>query len=533
MTNADPMTADRALDLRDVCKDFASTRVLRDVSLAIMPGEVHSLVGHNGSGKSTLIKILAGYHAPTSGSVGVGGQEIATGSVSASRDAGLRFVHQELGLVGRLTALENVGLGVGYHSTALRTIDWEAEAEALRNTLARLGVDFDLDVPVVQLRAVDRALLAIARAIGDRRTDAAPRLLVLDEPTTALERGDSSRLFDVIAQLAALGTGILYVSHRMDEIRRLSDRISILRDGSVVHSGAAAELSDGEVVRLMLSERGPRHARADAARAAGPAVAAPAVGPVGDAPEALRVERLSTTLLTDVDLSLRAGEILGVAGLAGSGREHVAYALCGALEHEVAVLEVGGRPLAAVSPRAALRAGMVLLPGNRLPGSLMPKQTVRENMMLLSLPRDRFGGIRRQRERRGVQEWIARLDIQPPDPEIAVEFLSGGNKQKLVMAKGLNAQPHVLLIDEPTAGVDVGARVEIIDAIKAFAREGGAVIITSSDVKDLIETSSRVIALHEGRVIGEFVAGGEPIAESEVMRRVMGAPADERETVCP
>jgi ribose transport system ATP-binding protein len=531
------MSTDRALDLRDVCKDFAGTRVLRDVSLAIMPGEVHSLVGHNGSGKSTLIKILAGYHAPTSGSVRAGGREMATGSASASHEAGLRFVHQELGLVGQLTALENIGLGVGYRSTRLRTVDWDAEAQALRHTLASLGVDFDLDVPVVELRAVDRALLAIARAIGDRRADQAPRLLVLDEPTTALERGESQRLFEVIGQLAAGGTGILYVSHRMDEIRRLSDRISILRDGRVVHSGAAAELTDREVVDLMLSEEAARRTHA----AAAPPPAAPAGGaPPGEHPapeqgrEVLRGEGLSTTLLAGVDLTLHAGEIVGVAGLAGSGREHLVYAICGALDREVVRLAIDGRPLAPSGPRAALRAGVVLLPGNRLPGSLVPKQTVRENMMLLSLPRDRLGGIRRRQERRTVADWIERLDIRPPDPEIAVEFLSGGNKQKLVMAKGLNAQPRVLLIDEPTAGVDVGARVEIIDAIKAFARAGGAVIITSSDVKDLIDASSRIVALHEGRAIGELTANGdEPIAESEVMRRVMGAPAEERETVCP
>lgn len=509
-----PAPGDADLVLEAVSKSFPGQRALDDVQMSVRPGEVHGLLGQNGSGKSTLIKVLAGYHKPDPGAhVAVAGHDLAFGSPAASLQAGLRFVHQNLGVVDNLTVVENMALASGYARRRSGRIDWPTQAARTTRLLAKLGVDLDVDRPLGECRAVERSAVAIARALDDEAGTI--RFLILDEPTAALPPTEVEHLFEVVDEVRSQGIGVIYVSHRLDEIDRLTQRVTVLRDGSSQGTFDTSELDRGGLIELIVGHSVPALATAAGRTGAPPA---PAAGVL----PALTVRGLASATLVDASFEVARGEILGVAGLAGSGRDELAYALVGAVPATVDHLEVAGRAvLGGLDPTAAVEAGVALVPGNRQKGSAVFPFTVRENTTLPVLARYRTGvRISARREEADTRRWIERLEVQPPDPDRALSTLSGGNQQKVIIGKWLNAAPVVALLDEPTAGVDVGAREAIYDLVRARAAEGLAVVVSSSDVEDLAALCHRVVTFRDGRICSEL--RGPQVTEQALLHSMMG-----------
>ncbi|NLT06960.1 MAG: sugar ABC transporter ATP-binding protein [Solirubrobacterales bacterium] len=502
-----------ALEVRGVSKTFPGHRVLHDVDLRIEPGEVHALLGENGSGKSTLIKILSGFHpSDPGGEVAVAGRPLALGSPTASAAAGLRFVHQRLAIIPELNAVENVALEAGYSRGGL--IDWADAGRYTRELLGRLDVDIDIWRPMGELRAVDRSSVAIARAVRD--ADEPISLVVLDEPTASLPEAEVRHLFELIRELTASGVAVLYVSHRLDEIFEIADRVSVLRDGHLQGTEPIAGLTRERLVAMIVG---------DAAAADYEAFVRAAPADPGGAP-LLGVAGLAAGRIAALDLDVAAGEIVGVVGIAGSGREDVARALVGALPRERGTVAVGGEALPPDAPGAALEAGMMLGLGNTQPNSALREFTVRENVTLPSLRRYAgIGRIRRRREWCTARDWVEALDIRPAETERRYDLLSGGNQQKTILAKCLDAEPRVLVLDEPTAGVDVGARRAIYELLAREADRGLAVVVCSSDYEDVVSVCDRAVVLRGGRVAARI--DRERLSEHDLLLAATGGSDDD------
>jgi ribose transport system ATP-binding protein len=479
------------LSVRGLTKWFEATRALDRVEFDVRPGEVHALVGHNGSGKSTLIKILAGFHEPEPGSaVTVCGVPLGFGNAAASMAAGLRFVHQDLGLVRTLNAVENLALGVGFETGRVGRIRWAAERRAARRRMHELGYDIDVERPVGELKAAERTGIAIARALHHAE-DA--RVLVVDEPTAVLPRHEVTVLFEAIRRVCELGLGVIYVSHRLDEVFSIAHRVTVLRDGRRVGTFDANELDEHRLVELMIGGTPP------ISRAAAPREAL--------VDGLFTVNGLSGTVLSDVSFGAHGGEIVGIAGLTGSGREELLPLLFGARERDQGEVHVAGIALEAARPSAAIAAGMAFVPGDRHRLGSVTSLSVRENLVLTDPGRHaaRFGALRRSAERAEGRRWIRSLDIRPPEPDAPFLNLSGGNRQKVVLAKWLRMRPRVLLLlDEPTQGVDVHASAVIHHLAREAASSGAAVVIASSDDEELCECCDRVIVVRDGRIAGEL-----------------------------
>jgi len=496
------------VSIEHLSKTFPGQRALADVSFDIGRGEIHALVGENGSGKSTLIKILAGFHLPDPGGrVLLDGQPLHFGSAADARRRGLRFVHQDLGLIGELTAAENVGLVTGFVTSASR-IDRSAQRRLTERLLARIGVELDLERPVGELRAVERSALAIARSLDD--SSGKISLLVLDEPTSALPPTECEALFSVLHKVRAAGVSILYVSHRLDEVLSLASRVTVLRDGRCQGTIGAASVDRGRLARLIVGEELE--------------LAAAHIAPVTRREQpVLEIRELRCSPINGIDIDVHAGEVLGIAGLSGSGREILAGAVCGALPAAVR-LNVAGERLDAdpMSSQLALKLGLALILPNRHPGAAIPNFTISENITLGWVSEfARAGRVDRSRERAAAREWIQRLDIRPPDPYRLYGLLSGGNQQKVLMAKWFGLDPRVVFMEDPTSGVDIGARNAIYDLIRKYAQAGTGFVICSSDTEDLVSVCDRVLALVDGRVVEEL--HGSAISEGEVLRAISGS----------
>ena len=476
-----------ALRITGLTKDFGGQRALDAVDIAVEPGEIHALVGHNGSGKSTLVKILAGYHQPEQGAhATVTGADFPLGSPAAARAAGLRFVHQDLGLVETLTVADNLRLAAD--ARLLAPLRRRTERVAADEALAELGYDIAPTARVADLTRSERTAVAVARALDDRGTTGPAPLLVLDEPTASLSAGEAQRLFGAVRKVAAAGTAVLFVSHHLDEVLGLCDRVTVLRDGRRVDTRPAAELTHDALVELMLGhgieQPDPNRSTADG----------PAEGP---APR-LVVRGLFGTTLSGLDLDVAAGEVLGISGLTGSGREEVAGLLAGRVPRGGAV-DVDGVPVAPGDPRTAIAAGIGYVPAER-DRALLPRSGVRENLTLADLrPFRRGPRLHRGAEREETRRWITALGIRPADPERPVAQLSGGNQQKVVLARWLRLHPAVLVLDEPTQGVDVGAKADIHRLIEEAAAAGAAVVVCSTDDAELARLAGAVLVLRRGR----------------------------------
>ncbi|MCL7377729.1 sugar ABC transporter ATP-binding protein [Streptomyces sp. 35G-GA-8] len=499
-----PPTADTVLEAHAVSKRFPGVVALDNVSFSLRAGETHALVGENGAGKSTLIKVLTGVYRPDEGEVRMTGQQVRFARPFEAQQAGISTIYQEVNLVPLMSVARNIFLG-REPKNRFGLIDFGRMHRETTELLDGFGVHVDPRRPLHTLGIGTQQMVALARAVSVNA-----RVVVMDEPTSSLEPREVETLFRVIADLRAQGIAVIYVSHRMDELYRICDRVTVLRDGRHIHTGDLAELSRMRLVSMMLG-RDMAEVRRD--------------GVTGFAAEGHDAER--TPVLTahgltrrhqlqDVSLSLYGGEVLGLGGLLGSGRSETAKALAGALSLDGGELTVGGRGLRRLTSAGAIRAGISLLPEDRKAEGIIPGLSVRENIVLAAMPRlSRAGVVSRRKQDRVVDIFMKRLRIKAAGPEQKVGELSGGNQQKVLLARWLCLEPKVLLLDEPTRGIDVGAKAEVQGLVDELAREGLAVLLISSDIEELIEGADRIVVLRGGAVAGEL--SGDDVGESQLL----------------
>jgi ribose transport system ATP-binding protein len=436
----------QALEVRGVTKSFAGVTVLRDVEVVIRPSSVHALVGHNGSGKSTFIKALAGFHAPDTPVTGTTfGRPFSLGDHAAAARAGLRFVHQDLGLVEQLSTAENLAFGPGFPRRAGGTIRWREVARRAVDAMSALGYDVDVTMPVGSLSASERTGVAIARSL--ERWSGEPAVVVLDEPTASMPDAEVRRLFATVERLREQGLGILYVSHHLDEILELADDVTVLRNGHVVMSRPMAGLSHDNLVTAIVGRELVSIMQSNATREPSPSRQA-----------VLDVKDLATPRIRGSSFSIEAGEIVGVAGVTGSGRDDVLPAIAAA-----------------------------------------------KNITVSGLRRHaRFGLLNHRADAADAREWLSRLDVLPANPAAPILTLSGGNQQKVMIGRWLRRRPTIFALDEPTQGVDIGARQTIYQALRQAAEEGNGVLISSSDSDELAANCHRVIVFARGHIVAEL-----------------------------
>ncbi len=490
-------TQQALLQVRGLSKTFPGLKALDDVSLEVSSGEIVALVGQNGSGKSTLVKVLAGVHQPDPGA------EIVLGE---DGQAGLHFIHQDLGLVGQLSTIENFDLGHALGRGALKPAPVRAEARRAAELVAGFGAEIDVYAPVERLSAAERAIVAIARALDGWEHDR--NVLVLDEPTASLHGEEVDKLFVAVRRVAERGAGVIFISHRLDEVMNIADRVVCLRDGRLIADVPRGGYDHDDLVELI----------AGAALAAAEEVAQ--LRDLGE--PVLNAKGIRAGTIADLDLALHKGEILGVSGVLGSGREEVAATLFGSNDGTVEELEVDGKAVGRLDPRRAIAAGVAYVPGDRHRDGAVIKMTVRENMTLPRLrPLQRlFGRLDQREERAEVDRWIERVAVRPAEPERALELFSGGNQQKVVLAKWLRNEPKALLMDEPTQGVDVGAKAGIFELIANAAAAGAGVLVCSSDAKELALICDRVLVMRDGRLVAEVTRS--QLSEAGLVRAGLG-----------
>lgn len=485
-----------ALTVLNLSKSFGGEHALIDVSLEIRAGEIHGLLGENGSGKSTLIKVLAGYHVPERGAtLAIAGEPVGTSPDQHElRRLGVRFVHQDLGLIPSLTVTDNFLL-LRQDELSPVKISWQQEHRRVREALASYGVDVDPTRVVEQLSPLQQALVAVVRAVAGRKQSDPLRLLVLDEPTVFLPAKEVGMLFDLMRRVAAEGAGVLFVTHDMGEVLSITDRVTVLRDGRLQGTLETKRTGERQLVELILGhEWSPAE------------VAAHRTG-ASRREAVVEVKDLTGAGLRDISLAVHDGEVLGVTGLVGSGFEHLPYLLLGGTRAKRGSLRVGSwtATLSGLRPAAAVRAGVALVPGNRLADGVVAEFSVADNMNLPVLPS--FFSALLLRNRRLVQharQQMERVDVRPLSPEAAMSALSGGNQQKAVLAKWLQVKPRLLVLHEPTQGVDVGAREQIVKEIRAAATAGTAVIVATSDYEHLEAVADRVLVLANGLLCAEL-----------------------------
>jgi ribose transport system ATP-binding protein len=499
--------------MHSVSKSFPGQMALAGVDLELRHGEVHALLGQNGSGKSTLIKVLAGFYAADPGAKAeVNGQALHLGSASAARDAGIRFVHQDLALVDDLDAVDNLALGSSY--TNRLWLRAGTERSAAEQVLSGLGIELDVTKPIKDLRPSERTMLAIARALHDAPDE--NRILVLDEPTASLAGNDTHHLFELIRRIRDQGATVLYVSHRLEEIFELADRVTVLRDGRRVGTVEVAELDHDRLIELIIGRKLDE------------------VFPTLEKPRAemlLSVREFNGWIVNDVGFDVYAGEIVGFAGVVGSGREELPYLLTGPRTPLSGRIELRGTTLPALDPRSAIAAGIGFIPSDRKRESAIPEMSVRENVTLPRLDSTTlFRWLGSRAEREDTVDWLRRAGVRPPEPELPFSALSGGNQQKAVLARWLRRGTDVLVVDEPTQGVDVGAKVGIYQQLSAIAAAGGGVLVFSSDAEELASLCDRVLLLRGGRIEREI--SGAALTDEHLEALLLGAqqtgPMEER-----
>ena len=481
------------LTLSAVTKRFPGVVALDAVDLDVHAGRVHALVGENGAGKSTLLRIVAGAARPDAGRIALDGKPVAFAAPGDALRAGITVIYQELSLVPQLGAAANIFLGM--EPARHGVLDRPAAATRAREALQALGADFDPETPAGELSVAEQQLVELARALA---RDA--QLIALDEPTAALSHLETARLFEQIRRLCARGIAVIFVSHRLEEVRRIADEITVLRDGRRVFTGLATEVDDAGVIRYMVG-RDVEYARLPSA--------APAAGE-----PLLEVRGLGKgRSFADVGLVVRHGEIVGLAGLVGAGRTALARCIAGADPHHTGTMTLAGKSFRPASPRDAIARGVVYLPEDRKTQGLVLGMSVKENVTLATLETfSRYGVIRPPAEREAAARQTAAVELRPPDIEREAGTLSGGNQQKVVIAKWLLADADLLMFDEPTRGVDVATKAELHHLIRALADAGKAVLVISSELPEILALADRIVVMREGRVAGEL-AGDTATAE--------------------
>jgi len=473
--------------MRDIGKSFPGVRALEGVSLTLYAGEVLAVVGENGAGKSTLMKILAGAHPADAGEIFVDGRRVAIETPRAAEDLGIGMIYQEFNLVPALNAIDNIVLG----NEPVRGvfIDERAARDRATAVFAELGIVLPLDTEVSHLSVAQQQMVEVAKILSRHA-----RIIVMDEPTAALTERETDRLFEIIKRLKAGGAGILYISHRMEELPRIADRVAVLRDGRLVESRAAADFPPEDVIRAMVGRRLEAHFPAL------PAVKA-------DARVMLDVHDLRRApAVNGVSFAVRAGEIVGLAGLVGAGRTEIVRAIAGADVPQEGAIEVGGRAIRIRNPSDAIACGIAFITEDRKAQGLVLGMSVRENITLAHLRDyvDRDLLIDAKREEAAASESIAELRIRTPSPEQLVRNLSGGTQQKVVLAKWLLGEAQVFLFDEPTRGIDVGAKSEIYFLMVKLAERGAAIVMVSSELPEVLGMSHRILVVRGGRIVLEL-----------------------------
>ncbi len=482
-----PMETQDFLQMRGIVKNYDGTQALRGVDFSAALGEVHAIVGENGAGKSTLIRILAGAVHKDRGHIFLDGHAVEIDSPIRARRLGIRAVHQEFSLVPQLTVTENILLGQMPTRRTPFWIDWPAAHERAQAILGNIGfTGIDVRSPVANLSVSHQQMVEIAKAVAE-----SPRILILDEPSAVLSQEELKRLFALIRNLKARPTLILYISHRLDEVFEIADRITVLKDGQLVGTVQPNEVDQNQLIRMMigrsLEEIYPsRHTQ------------------IGE--PVLVVQNLRHEgAFHDVSFSLSAGEVVGLFGLVGSGRTQLARCLFGAEPITGGQVLLQGKPFHPRSPRDAVNAGVALLTEDRKRDGLVMECTIRDNASLAVLHRlSRWGVLNRAKQDAQVRAQVEELDIRPPQITRLVRQLSGGNQQKVVLAKWLLSQARVLILDEPTRGVDVGTKAEIYRIINELAGRGVAILLISSELPEVLGMSDRVLVMREGRLVGEF-----------------------------
>ncbi|QRZ14588.1 sugar ABC transporter ATP-binding protein (plasmid) [Paracoccus methylovorus] len=485
------------LALRNVSKSFGPIEVLHDVDLALEPGEVHALIGENGAGKSTIMKILGGFLDPTSGEIVLDGQPVRFASGPEAEAQGIVVIHQEFNLAADLTVAANVFLGREIGGWRL---DHAAMRQATAAQLNRLDTRIDPEARIRDLSVPDRQMVEIAKSLSRKA-----RVLIMDEPSAVLTHREVGTLYEQIARLRAEGVAILYCSHRLDEVAHLADRITVLRDGRVVRQALRGELTEDGMATAMVGRELQDFY--------------PPKGQPGDQP-ALEVSGLTVPgRVRDVSFTLRRGEVLGIAGLVGSGRTELAEGLVG-LRTSIGEVRVEGRPVAIRSLRDAFAAGLAYLTEDRKEAGLLLDKGLRENLTLATL--ERFGGWRldTRAEDAALDKATREFDIRAPRRDMVAGKLSGGNQQKLLLAKVMLPDPRIIIIDEPTRGIDVGTKRQIYAFIRKLAAEGRSLIVISSEMTEVIGLADRVLVMREGRLAGELA--GADMTEDRIVRLAMG-----------
>jgi ribose transport system ATP-binding protein len=469
------------LEVDGASKQFGATRAIDDVSLHIGRGEIMALLGENGAGKSTLIKALAGVHVLDSGDIRYNGQD-ATESL---RRLPIAFIHQDLGLIEWMTVAENICLALGY-PRRLGLVNWNAARARARRALETVGADIDPDARVASLSRTEKSLVAISRALA-----ADAELLVLDEPTASLPANEVARLFTSLRRLRAQGVGMIYVSHRLDEVFEIADRIVVLRDGRVVGERTTAGTSPEELILLIVGREPSQIFRRPAHRAGA---------------ASLELTALQIDDVGPIDCHLHAGEILGLVGLRGAGQESVGRALFGLAPHSAGQILLNGQKIAPTSPRHAIRQGINLICADRMADSMVPNLSVRENLFLnpFAAGLHALSALWPRREHGAAFRLGQDIGLRPNDPELPIEWLSGGNQQKVVVGRWLHLQSKIYIFEDPTAGVDVGAKAEIYRLFDVALKRGAAILLVSTDFEEVEKICHRALVFDRGRVVAEL-----------------------------
>jgi len=488
------------LEMKGIGKSFPGVRALQDVSLTVREGQVHALLGENGAGKSTLIKILSGAYAKDEGEILFEGKPVHIRGPEDAQALGISTIYQEFNLARDLTVAENIFLG-HLPRKGIR-VDWERARTRSREILDRLGASISVDATVGSLSVAEQQLVEISKSLN-RKT----RILIMDEPSAVLGEGDLERLFQVVRSLQSQGIGIIYISHRMKEIFELADEVTVLKDGRYVGTRRVADVKMDELIRLMigrdLKDVYPKRT--------------PKLGEV-----LLEVKNLKRTrLVHDVSFQLRAGEIVGFSGITGSGRTEVMRAVFGADAHS-AEMKVDGRPYRARSPHEAIRRGIALVTEDRKAQGLFLKQNVTLNTTISGMKQITRGGvIQRARENALVEKMIKDLRIKTPSASFIVVNMSGGNQQKVILARWLSVGTRILIMDEPTRGIDVGSKAEIYQIMDELTKRGVGIIMISSELPEVLGMSDRIMVMSQGTIVAEL--SREAASEEAIMKHAVGA----------
>lgn len=500
------------VEILNVSKSFRAIHALRNVSFNVKPGEIHALVGENGAGKSTLMKILSGVHRSDGGIIKLDGRPVEIANPRIGRQLGIGIIYQELALIPHLTVAENIL--IKRLSRRLGLIDWRDLNRRAGELLAELGFTrIDPRAKVADLGVAHRQIVEIAKGLSEN-----VRVLILDEPTSVLAPQEVDHLFAVLAKLRNRGVGLVYISHRLDEIFRIADRITVLKDAAVVRTVNASEIGPGDLISLMIGRTIT-------------SMFPPKTSTLGE--EVLRVDGLRVGRnSSEISFSVRAGEVFGISGLVGSGRTEILRAIFGADPKDAGAIAVDGRRLKISCPGDAVRNAIALVPENRKDHGVILNMPVHHNITLPSIGRvtGKFGIIRQRQERTVAESLVSRLHIKTRSIAAEVADLSGGNQQKVVLAKWLSTNCKVLLLDEPTRGVDVGAKVELYGLIKELAAAGLAIVLVSSEMMELIGLCDRVAVVNQGRFTG--VLEGPEITEENLIRLAIRKPEAQARGAC-